>query len=235
MAQIARRPKSLEVSRTLTVAEWQEIKVYLDSMAKDQKYFRLRFILALSYGTGCLLSELSSLRRSDLVSFSTAGQEKLHWEINVTGKRGQPRRIRLSRSTVSEIQSYFLQRGYRSFMDAPANAPLIAAMPEADELTQPETPLSATRIYQILKTFFAGAAASVETAQPLLAARYRRVSTYWLRHTFATHGIDDGISVETIRYLLGHRSLRRTSLYVVAKKDQSSSDGREVSSPINSM
>lgn len=187
MPQLARRSESLDVSHSLSVEEWRGINIFLDTLDRDPKYFRLRFILALSYGTGCRLSELALLRRKDLEAISPDGQSELLWEITVTSIRGEPRRIPLSRATVIEIQSYFQCRGYRSFMDAPPDAPLITAMPETDDPTRPETPLSATRIYQILKAFFAGAAAFFEGVKPALAARYRRVSTHWLRHTFATH------------------------------------------------
>jgi site-specific recombinase XerD len=230
MPHLARRNESLDISRALTVEEWTEIKVYLGAMARDQKYYRLRFILAVSYGTGCRLSELAALRRRDLVSFVRAGEQELQWEMIVTGKGDRTRRVQLNRAIVGEIESYFRQRGYPSFLEAPATAPLIAAISDPGAASGADLALSPGRIYKVLKTFFEEAAKFFDESKPALAERYRSVSTHWLRHTFATHGIHAGIALETIRDLLGHRSLATTSIYVTTEKDKRSREVEKLES-----
>lgn len=219
---IARRNASLDISRALTVAEWNEVKNYLGTVVKDQKYYRLRFVLALSYATGCRLSELASLRRQNLCSFFRAGDEELQWEMTVSGKGNKTRRVQLNPTVVGEIENYFQQRGYRSFVDAPPTAPLIATLSGPGRTSLPDMPLSSGRIYKLLKTFFEDAAEFYTQSKPALAERFRKVSTHWLRHTFATHGIHAGIGLETIRDLLGHRSLGTTSIYVTTEEDKRS-------------
>lgn len=227
---LASRREGMEISRALTVAEWSATKAHLASMTKDKKYFRLRFILALGYSTGCRLAELTSLKRRDLVSFVRAGEQETQWELIVVGKGDTVRRVQLNRLIVAETEMYFQKRGYGSFADALSDAPLIANVPTNKGVHLPESPLSAGRVYKVLKDFFGEMARATEGQDPVLAEKYRRVSTHWLRHTFATHGVHSGIGLETIRDLLGHRSLTTTSIYVTTEKDKRSKEVEKLES-----
>ena len=219
---IASHHEGLDVSRALTIAEWQAVKSYLASMTKDDRYYRLRFILALAYSTGCRLSELSSLKRGDMTPFVRAGEQETQWEIVVCGKGDVIRKVQINRQLVAEVESYFLRRGYDCLAAVPAHAPLIVAANSSRSAAEGEAPLSSSRVYKLVKSFFEEAAASVSEQDPALSAKFRRVSTHWLRHTFATHGIHNGIGPETIRDLLGHRSLTTTSVYATSEKDKRS-------------
>ncbi|MBK4735212.1 phage integrase family protein [Noviherbaspirillum pedocola] len=212
----------IEVSRSLTIAEWKIVKEYLACMPRDARYHRLRFILAIAYSSGCRLSELVALRRRDLKSFTRRGEEELQWEIGVRGKGGKFRTVQLNPNVVNEIRMYFQHRGYASLREVVEDVPLIAAIPAANAALAPEEPLSAVRLYRVLKSFFEEVANSLLAGDLDMATKLRKASTHWLRHTFATHGIHNGIALETIRDLLGHSSLSTTSVYVTTEKDKRS-------------
>lgn len=214
--------KGLDAARSLTVAEWMLVKKYLDSLPRNQAYYRMRFILALAYNSGCRLSELASLKRSDLYSFPRAGEDQLQWEIEVTGKGEKLRRVQLNSNVVDEIRQYFRLRGHETLGNIPPATPLIAALPVEKLAGSSDDPLSASRLYRVLKHFFRDVASSALTEDLDTAHKLRRASTHWLRHTFATHGIHNGMTLETVRDLLGHKSLATTSVYVTTEKEKRS-------------
>ena len=65
-----------------------------------------------------------------------------------------------------------------------------------------------------MKRFFATAAGVVEEGSPALAAELRRATPHWTRHTHATHLLEGGAELTTVRDDLRHASLATTSMYL---------------------
>ncbi len=65
-----------------------------------------------------------------------------------------------------------------------------------------------------------------------LSARISKpVSPHVLRHSFATHLLDDGVNLRKIQIILGHKSLKTTSIYTHVAKDFL----KEVHSPLDKL
>ncbi|MBS1734297.1 MAG: tyrosine-type recombinase/integrase, partial [Bacteroidetes bacterium] len=47
-----------------------------------------------------------------------------------------------------------------------------------------------------------------------LAGITKRVNVHSLRHTYATHLLEDGVNILTIKELLGHASIKNTMIYL---------------------
>jgi integrase len=80
-----------------------------------------------------------------------------------------------------------------------------------------ERPIHVEQLYDAAKRFFANAASAAAFESPELGASFGKASTHWLRHTFGSHGVANGMALETVRVFLGHTSLATTSIYSTAE------------------
>lgn len=236
-------PDNIDTSRMLSKAEWTAVKNYLGTLQRpddvepddriaNDKYIRLRFVLALAYSTGMRLSELADLRRENIVSFVRLEDGAKCWMAKVLGKGDKWRDVQLKKPLLDELNTYFIRRGHKSFAEAPKDVPIIAALPtyrnKQPQLGSTDDPLSTMRLYKVLKRFFAQAAEHTATTDREMAEKIARASTHWLRHTYATHALEQGMSLEVVRDLLGHASIDTTSIYVNAERDRSSKEAEEM-------
>lgn len=71
-----------------------------------------------------------------------------------------------------------------------------------------------------MKRFFAVVADIVRDQNPSVAEKLRRASPHWMRHTHATHALERGVDLTTVRDNLRHASLSTTSIYLHTDKEK---------------
>ena len=145
--------------------------------------FRDKVILELFYFTGMRLSELVNIKISD-IDFARSS-------LKVLGKRNKTRIIPLTNRICKLFQDYISER---------IN---IVAGNEIDELflTTKGQKIYQKLVYRIVNSYLR----QITTTE--------KKSPHVLRHTFATHMLNNGADLNAIKELLGHANLSATQIY----------------------
>jgi len=149
----------------------------------DFSGFRNRLIIETFYNTGARLSELISLKVTD-VDFSQQ-------VMKVLGKRNKERIIPLSSSFSDLLEKY--SRTREATFPNDGNEWLF--------LTGAGKKLYPRLVYRIVNRFLS------------LVTTLDKKSPHILRHTFATHILNQGADLNAIKELLGHANLSATEVY----------------------
>lgn len=144
---------------------------------------RDRIILELLYGTGMRRSELLNLKESDIDSYQL--------QIKVLGKGNKERLIPLHRNLIQSVQ-HFIAEKKKQFESQEGNFLL------TDNKGKKATP---ALIYTTVKKYLN------------LVTTVDKRSPHTLRHTFATHLMNNGADINAVKELLGHSSLAATQVY----------------------
>jgi len=177
-------------------------------------------LASLLYGTGMRVTEALQLRVCD-IDF-----EYQHIQVR-KGKGDKSRLTVLPQSLHKPLQQHLaavkqmhdrdIERGY-GFTWLPHALNRKYPNAEREWLWQfafPSTTLSADREDGVIKRFYM----SPKTIQRAMrqavrrAGIMRRAGPHTLRHTFATHLIENGYDIRTVQELLGHKSVRTTQIY----------------------
>lgn len=181
--ELLESPKiGLKLPEVLTVNEINDILDTIDlSLPEGQ---RNRAMLEVLYSCGLRVSELISLRYSD-VYFDEGF-------IRVEGKGSKQRLVPISETAIREIKNYLLDRNLmvvkKGFEDILF-------------LSRRGTALSRIMVFHIIKR------------QTEMAGVHKNVSPHTFRHSFATHLLEGGANLRAIQEMLGHEKITTTEIY----------------------
>jgi integrase/recombinase XerC len=163
----------------------KDITLLFDHHNFENDFFGLRdkLILELLYGTG--------MRRAELLGLTDESINFRKRQIKVLGKRNKERVIPVTETVVDLISAYITTK--QNHFESLATNSLI--------VTDKGEECYAMLIYRTVVKYLGGVV-SLEKKSP-----------HVLRHTYATHLLNNGADLNAVKDLLGHSSLAATQVY----------------------
>lgn len=201
---------SLAATRVFAEGEWSMIQTVAEGLEWSYGWEpaaaqRLRFVLDFAYATGLRASELVHARLG-MIEEDAKGDRWLH----LVGKGSKAGKVALPPMARSALDRYLVQRRLPTTVSRwEPSTPLLGSLEQdsADGITAP-------RLWAVMKRFFSKVADVVQEQSPVVAEKLRRASPHWMRHTHATHALERGVDLTTVRDNLRHASLVTTSIYL---------------------
>jgi integrase/recombinase XerD len=183
-----------KLERTLPkVLSLQEVEILLDSPKSHDHYgLRDKAMLELLYATGIRVSELISLDLDD--AHLTMGF------IRVIGKGNKERIIPLGRTSSDAIKDY-LDQGRSHFVTNKHRDHALFLNHQGKRLTR-------QGFWKILKK--CAKEAGIE----------KELTPHTLRHSFATHLLENGADLRAVQEMLGHADISTTQIYTHVTKSR---------------
>ncbi|OBX26844.1 integrase/recombinase XerC [Gelidibacter algens] len=178
--------KALKTSKKIQIPFSQkEMEDVMQILEKETDFegVRNRLIVELFYATG--------IRRIELIQIRIRDIDLANKTLKVLGKRNKERFIPLINSVVVTINNYMQLR----------NELEIIENKEYLFLTKKGLKIYETLVYRIINEYFSEASLKVKK------------SPHILRHSFATHLLNEGADLNAVKELLGHSSLAATQVY----------------------
>jgi integrase/recombinase XerD len=169
---------------TLSVDDIDNLIAAIDLSTPEGE--RNRAILETLYGCGLRVSEITALKISDL--FFDEGF------IKITGKGNKQRFVPIANSTQKYIDLY--RNTIRNQLD------ISKGHDDTLFLNRRGKQLTRAMIFTIIKTL------------AIKINLQKNISPHTLRHSFATHLLENGADLRSIQMMLGHESITTTEIYV---------------------
>jgi integrase/recombinase XerC len=178
--------KALKTPKTLQIPFSEKEVVDVLSQIQNPIGFegiRDKLIIDLFYTTG--------IRRTELIHLKTGNVNTSNNTIKVLGKRNKERILPLLSIVSEQLILYFNERTRLE----------IITDNDFFFLTKKGLKLNDSFVYRLINTYFSTVSEKVKK------------SPHILRHTFATHLLNNGADLNSVKELLGHSSLASTQVY----------------------
>lgn len=178
--------KALKTPKKLQIPfSENELTAVLNQMQNPVGFEEIRdkLIIDLFYTTG--------IRRTELINLKTANINTSNHTIKVLGKRNKERILPLLPNVAKQLNLFFNERTR------------LERVNDTDYffLTKNGLKLNDSFVYRLINTYFSTVSEKVKK------------SPHILRHTFATHLLNNGADLNSVKELLGHSSLASTQIY----------------------
>ena len=178
--------KSLKTPKQVQIPfSEKEIKLLFETqfLETDFDSIRNRLVVELLYSTG--------IRRAELINLELNAIDFYGKTIKVLGKRNKERIVPLLSLTLEIVTLYLKKR--KELEIIVNNEKLI--------LSKKGNKISETFVYRLINDYFSTVSEKVKK------------SPHVLRHSFATHLLNNGADLNSVKELLGHASLSSTQIY----------------------
>ncbi len=167
----------------------EEIKLLIDTAfaKKDYRYWRIGVMIELMYATG--------LRVSELVGLPVNAVNYNRGLVTVIGKGSKERVVPIAEKALSCLQDYADLRN--EFIKKNSNSPWLFP-----SLTATSGHLTRDAFFKDLKKLAVDCGISPT-----------RVSPHVLRHSFATHLLNNDADLRSVQKMLGHENISTTEIY----------------------
>lgn len=178
--------KALKTPKTLQIPfSDKEMSAVLKNAESPVGFEAIRdqLIIDLFYTTG--------IRRAELIQLKTANVNLSTNSIKVLGKRNKERIIPILPIVLVQFNKYMSERADLEMINDN----------EFFFLTKKGLKLNNSFVYRLINSYFSAVSNKVKK------------SPHVLRHTFATHLLNNGADLNSVKELLGHSSLASTQIY----------------------
>jgi len=177
--------KALKVGKRVQVPFSQdELKEVIESLSTETDFKSLRNRLIVE------LFYSTGMRRSELINLTLSDVDFEKQTIKVLGKRNKERFIPLLKTVQQTFKIYLIERSK------------IAASVSNLFITEKGKKIYGTLVYRIINSYFSAVSSKVKK------------SPHVIRHSFATHLLNEGADLNSVKELLGHSSLASTQVYI---------------------
>ena len=178
--------KALKIPKIIQIPfSEKEMTAVLDQMQNTVGFEEVRnkLIIDLLYTTG--------VRRAELIHLKMDNVNLLSSTIKVLGKRNKERILPVLPIISDQFSLYVKER----------NSLLVMVDDDYFFLTKKGLKLNESFVYRLINSYFSTVSEKVKK------------SPHILRHTFATHLLNNGADLNSVKELLGHSSLASTQVY----------------------